>query len=257
MARTIDQLAKALDDGMVPPPGILTVVPDVGFELPDLSNEAAIEAAEAYVLEDLDSAEWAMSMLREMQRTIDERADAAAQFHKRIDAWLEGETREAEFWRHYFAARLELYGIEQRIRSGGKVKTINLPSGKIPTRSSKPAVVIDDADAVLAWAQQQELDDLIKTYPKVLVTDLRDVVQVLDRAAFRDDEIVVDCRIVDGPPEVDGGPSVPVAFDAGGALLDDVTIVDGPFVLHIETGVLVDGVSVSAESISATPTPAT
>lgn len=263
MARSTDQIAAALETGTPPPPGVLGLVPDVGFEIPEFNDDGPVN--DVYLrhpaISDTDRAEWEMSMLRKYTHDRDVATDQAAQWHARIDSWLDAESRESSFWVEYFTARLMEWAIAQRLGSDDKVKTIKLPSGSIPTRASAESPIarvgIADPAALLAWAEAEELD-IIKVEKKVLVTDLRAVVTVVDRAVFRGGEMLFDAEIRNGA-HPDTGELILEAWAPGhdGEMeqLTGVSIVDGPFVIHRD-GILVPGVEVADVVISATPKPA-
>jgi hypothetical protein len=118
-------------------------------------------------------AEWAMAKLAEAQQDdANLRAQRDAQM-ERAQAWYARVSRRAQSTAGFMLAHLEDYALRQRELTGRA--TVVLPNGEVATRKgSGPAVDIEDAAAVVAWAQKNA-PQIVDTTHKVLVTNLRTV----------------------------------------------------------------------------------
>lgn len=122
------------------------------------SLEAALAEApdDVWRIRDDMAADWAMRKLAEAQAHIDQLDRQHLEYVTRADQWrqrvIAGPRRDVEF----FTAHLAVYAQQVRSQSGGKVKTLRLPSGEVPTRTgSAPRPTIEDPQAVLQWALDQ------------------------------------------------------------------------------------------------------
>lgn len=131
-------------------------------------------------IEDDSAAEWAMRRVAAFDAEVSSMAERADEWATRIRAWFENGTRPLARRRAFFVAHLERYATVRREQTGKA--TLNLPSGKVSTRSAGAAVVVADEAAVIAWAKAN-LDDVtretvIKVAESILVSGLREVVSI-------------------------------------------------------------------------------
>lgn len=133
--------------------------------------------ARAWTVTDDGAAEWAMRHVADAEREIGELRAQADEWTARIEDWFARKTRSAEARRAFMSAHLEAYALTLRAESGGKVKTVILPSGRVSTRGGGPRVVVYDEEAVLAWADRHHPNIVQR---KVLVTDLRTVAKPVE-----------------------------------------------------------------------------
>ena len=122
------------------------------------SLEAALADApdDVWRITDDLAADWAMAKLADARRHLAELEAQRREYTARADQWFTrtaaGPTRDREF----FTAHLSVYAQQVRSQSGGKVKTLRLPSGEVSTRTgSEPRPTIEDPQAVLEWALAQ------------------------------------------------------------------------------------------------------
>lgn len=132
---------------------------------------------ERWRIRDDDAAEWAGRHLAAVQREIDELNARKAAFVEKIEKWHQAETAGLERRRAMFEAHLRDYALRER--AGGR-KSFRLPSVWVETRDGgAPRVEITDRKALLAWAQSEH-PEIVEYDPKVLVTTLRTVAQVVE-----------------------------------------------------------------------------
>jgi len=159
--------------------------PEFGDALVDAINSgswAAVpaEAAE-YVPATIGEAEWSARHLADLEQQEAEVEQQAAVWQAQIDGWKEDKLRRLRTGLDLFRRQLEAYALRER-ELNPKQKTTRLPSAEISTRQEHEAkVVLDDEEAVIAWAQEtlsgDEYDRVIKTVEKVLISELRKLVK--------------------------------------------------------------------------------
>lgn len=147
-------------------------------------HEAIAHAAVAarWRVADLDSAEWAMARWSEAQDQLDQIAAQAAVWKQRIDGWAEAAARRHEATASFMSDQLTRYAIEQREESAGKVKSLALPSGKVTTTARRERIVIEDADALLAWLDTHQPPEVVASVVKrtVATTPLKELLVAVE-----------------------------------------------------------------------------
>ncbi len=158
------------------------------------------EAITRFAVDDDGKAEWAM---RHVARIVEERAGLAAQAEEwidRITGWFEQRSKPLATREAFFRAHLERYALAVREASGGKTKSVTLPSGRIQTTSTKPKIVVEDETELLAWVRDNlepdQVSVVIKTTEKVLVSELRDAVVLVELPSR---VVCSPCGCVDAP----------------------------------------------------------
>ncbi len=147
---------------------------------------AESEDAPAWTVTDKGSAEWAMRHVVIVNAELDEMKAQATDWAERIANWFTRASAEAAASKAFFEHHLEQYAIAERDRTDGKVKSVVLPSGRVATRGPKPGadtkVVVADEDAVLAWAELEDvLNDVAPPKPRsVQLKPLRALVQIAE-----------------------------------------------------------------------------
>lgn len=112
------------------------------------------QPARAWRVTDDGSAEWA---LRHKAMAEEEAAQVEAQYREwvdQLDAWKEARLRPLHAKAEFMTGHLEDYGRRVREASGGKVKSVALPSGAIRTTERPARVAVEDETAALDWARQ-------------------------------------------------------------------------------------------------------
>lgn len=124
------------------------------FDVAALTHyEQLPESLRAWTITDAGSADWAMRHLAQAEAELAALAERATVWAVKIEAWFDTASSNPRRSADFFRAHLEAYALAQREESGGKVKTITLPSGKIATRpGSGPKVRVGDPEAFKAWA---------------------------------------------------------------------------------------------------------
>lgn len=125
------------------------------------------------------AAEWAMAQvvaLDAQSRAASEQyeawVDKYRRWHERVQARLAAR-------RSFFAQALEQYALARRA-ADPRCKTVDLPSGTVPTRSPSTGTVVvppEAHDQVVAWCTLNGLDDAVKVETTVRLTELRKVVK--------------------------------------------------------------------------------
>ena len=128
-------------------------------------------------------AEWAMRKYAEAAANLDLLNEQADAYITRIRDWHETAARQVQRTASFFGGHLEAYGIEARLASDGKVKSVSMPSGTVATTESQPKAAVADEEAVAEWAavnlDSDELAELVKTTHKTLLKGLRAIVSVV------------------------------------------------------------------------------
>lgn len=160
-------------------------------------------------------ADWAMARLAAARADMTRLAEQRDEHIARANQWFQRVTREAVRDAAFFGPHLEDYAIRRRAETSDKVKTVDLPSGRISTTRAKgPAPEIANPGAVLEWARTGA-PDLIKSTEKVLISDLAPRVAVRPVEVDTDDgeTITVDAvvPVYSGfeTDEVTYGPPIP------------------------------------------------
>lgn len=165
-------------------PFALSDAPDFAAELDEAIITGTIAADVEYarwVPTGIGQAEWAMLKLAALKAREREVTGKAREWAARIDEWFRAESERLAPGISFFDRALRAYAIQRRIEA--KEATSTLPSGYISTRTAKqPKVELDDEDAVVAWATEHlssdVYDEVVKTTPKVLISELRKLVDV-------------------------------------------------------------------------------
>jgi phage host-nuclease inhibitor protein Gam len=135
--------------------------------------------ADPWEITDLGAAEWAMRHVAECDTELAQLETMRAEWVDQIERWFGDASQPVRSRRAFFDAHLQAWAIDERERSGGKTKSIDLPSGRVSTREQKPRVVVFDEPAVVEWAETVGVvDEVAPAVRKVQVTALRAQVRV-------------------------------------------------------------------------------
>lgn len=157
---------------------------------------------EKFVVDDLSKAEWALKKIVERQEEIAEKSCQAQQmkadYADKVDAWLREEVEKLSGDIAFFEACLEPFVLAELEKSGGKKKSISLPSGKCGYRKGKTKILFDGEEAsakndrLKEWVKENH-EGYIKTIETVDWKELKDCLDVLD-----DGRVMVDGEILEG-----------------------------------------------------------
>lgn len=136
------------------------------------------------------TAEWAMAKLAEAEAQLQQLGAQADDWAARIRVWFDQAAARHLATRAFFDQHLQAYALAERDRTDGKVKTVQLPSGRVSTTASAAKAVVADEQAVVAWADAtfddpEVLQAVAPTQRRVLLNGLRELVElveVIDRA---------------------------------------------------------------------------
>lgn len=130
------------------PPSAAAEHETVTADLPtDGDFQMDLEVPISFSVRDEASANWVVRKITEARRYA-QKAKEFADFEARRAA------REEEFFLRRFGDELSAWAAAQIAAVKGKKKSINLPAGCVGFRRCDTKLVVDDEDAVLAWAQQ-------------------------------------------------------------------------------------------------------
>jgi hypothetical protein len=111
------------------------------------SEPVDLEVPSSFSVHDDDSANWVIKKIVESR-----------EYAKRCAIWCECEQarakREEEFFVFRFGQQLLDYTRLKIASAGGRRKSVSLPAGTIGFRTEPEKLVMDDEQAVIAWAKQ-------------------------------------------------------------------------------------------------------
>lgn len=96
-------------------------------------------------------AEWAMRKYLEARDEVEIVEAAGDDYIMRIRNWVTERSARARRAMEFFGGHLGRYAIERREATGGRVKTLQLPSGRVPTRGNALRLEVDDAAKLERW----------------------------------------------------------------------------------------------------------
>lgn len=154
------------------------------------------------------AAAWALRKLAAAQAEIAEVTDRYRVEVSRLNEWRDRMVRRPRDTVDYMADRLKAYGLERRAEDP-KRATISTPAGEIRTRAPSEAnrwqVVLADDETLLAWAEENDRDDLLRR-SLAPVTAIRSRCEIAERIHVdAEGEHVVERIVVDR----DSGALVP------------------------------------------------
>lgn len=146
----------------------MTTYPDLTHPLDELNDEAR----ERFVIHDDAAAAWAMRKLRSVRARQAENERIATDERARIDAWLAEVNKPLDRDATYFEAILADYALRCRENPDDARKSINLPTGKVSTRTTQPKWSVEPT-AFLDWARSSH-PDLIRIKEEADLAKIKD-----------------------------------------------------------------------------------
>lgn len=136
-----------------------TVLSHPGPDEPVIDPETgeAYTAEGPFIVDNDRKATWAMRKLLEHQQEVAGIISIAEAEIARIQQWADEQAAKHSTSIAYFEAQLTRYAATVREESGGKVKSISTPYGKVTSRAGTDKWVIDD-EAFLDWARETHPD---------------------------------------------------------------------------------------------------
>lgn len=167
--------AETLDDYLAP-----LGAPDWGSDdYLDIAKGEREAGVGGYTLTDDDAADWALRKLAKARADIEQAERMADERKKLIDRWLQDSTASDCQTVEFFTGLLSEYH-SRVLADDPDRKTLDLPSGRVKSRTYKPAVVIDDLDELVEWLVEVDRADEITWTPKVGVRKVRKFVTAHD-----------------------------------------------------------------------------
>lgn len=136
---------------------------------------------EAFVVDNLNKATWAMRQLRGVVAQLEANAEIAKAEKERIDAWLEHANKNLLSERAFFEAHLTTY-LRKLREEDPDTKSVSTPYGKITSRVTQPK-----------WEVQEELTDWLMNYNDALIRIKYEV----DKAELKKHYEVQDRQVID------------------------------------------------------------
>lgn len=121
------------------------------------SYDCATPTEDGWRIKSPDDAAWASRKIAEHQRQHDQIAAWAKREHARIDAVAEREMARPRNSIDFLTNHLHVY-LDRLLQDGRKVKSLDLPGGRISVRTIPSAVKVDDPTQFLDWARANAPD---------------------------------------------------------------------------------------------------
>lgn len=118
---------------------------------------------EAFVVDSIDKAEWALKKIAEHKAACQRISDFAAAEIDKIKAWAQEQAQSHEDDVKYFETLLQPFAAEEL--KGKKTKTVKLPSGKMSFK--KTTTYERDENVLLQFVKDSGMVDYVKTKESV------------------------------------------------------------------------------------------
>jgi len=128
---------------------------------------------EAFAIDDLDMASWAVAKILESEARIEQRSRLAKEFKSRIDGWLASANRRDDESVSRLSFLLEPY-VRKEISNLRNSRTLSLPTGLASLRRLPDRLDIIDGDEAIAYCEAEHPEAIIvrKEHDKARVKDL-------------------------------------------------------------------------------------
>lgn len=136
------------------------------------------EDRERFRVYDDSAASWAMRKLKAIREKQAEVIKIAEAERARIEMWASEAVAALEPDEAYFTGLLLDYARRQRAEQGRK--TIDLPHGKVKSRSAQPKFTFTDPAAFIAWAKESGRADLVRVKEEPDLTAVKAALKVPD-----------------------------------------------------------------------------
>jgi hypothetical protein len=158
------------------------------FELPTTETPDL----DRFTVDNDAKAEWALRKLAALRSKITENSDLATAEIARVQEWLNHTTEKLNKDASYFEGMLTTYAISER--NVNDRKTIELPHGKVKSRSVKAKVSVLNAEKFVEWARANN-PDLIRIKETPNVSALSDFI-IGTNVVTADGEIIPEVQVI-------------------------------------------------------------
>lgn len=141
-----------------------------------LADPREVDRAGRWAITNTDEAEWALRKLVAIRAEKAEVAEQAKRWEERIDAWFQQAVKALDRSDMFFWSHLCDWALRRREETGKA--TTHLPSGDLRTTGHAAPVVVDDAGAFMAWAEEA-MPAAVKVAKSVVLAELRRAVTVV------------------------------------------------------------------------------
>lgn len=114
----------------------------------DESGNEATDRIERWEIEHPGEAAWAMAHVAAATAEIEMHQANYDEWRARLDAWLDHTTRRARQTREFFTGHLGRWALANRT---DKVKSFELPAGKVTTKAGSVTLEVEDQDLLFEW----------------------------------------------------------------------------------------------------------
>lgn len=148
----------------------------------------AVEVGGRFIIEDLDSANWAFRKLRAIEEKEQEVKELAKREIYRINEWKETELKATEDSKGFFESLLMEYYIKQK-ESNDKFK-LSTPYGKVTSRKQQPKFTRNEEE-LLKWTKENK-PNFVKIKESANWTELKKNIVVKDNLVITEDGEIVE-----------------------------------------------------------------
>ena len=112
-------------------------------------------------IENVQSLDWALSRIADLEREQNENAAIVEEHIQRLKLRLDKLNAQAERGLKFFRSQVQAFAEQHRaeLLGGGKKKSRALPHGTVGWKKVPAKAVLQDKDALLAWARSQPVED--------------------------------------------------------------------------------------------------
>ena len=168
----------------------------------DLDTPTGPDSSNHWQITDPGSADWALRKVAKVDAEAHQVSELAERQIAAIEAWRGAEHGRLGTQREHWETLLGLYH-RQRLEEDEKAKTIRLPHGTLTARKLPDGIVIEDEDALLAWAK--------KDGPEYVRTRIDVDHPAVKTAVLKNGEIIPGVDIVKGDVRFTVTPTTEVA----------------------------------------------
>lgn len=132
---------------------------------------------DTFKLDGRGSAEWAMRMLKERQRAMNEIGESRDRIIADAEEWAGEASKGLVSDIEWFTALLKDWAIREHEANPDSKATIALPAGDVKRRTTKTVKAkIEDKEALIGWAEDSA-PDLITYTATIVAADLTDLIR--------------------------------------------------------------------------------
>lgn len=140
--------------------------------------ELELKDVESFVVDSKERAVWAMRIIAEHTKAIDENNDIANKEIMRIEGWREAANKPHQDSIKYFTELLEGYHRKLYEETDGKTKTVKLPHGELKIRVQEPTFTRDN-EGLINFCKDNGLD-FVEITESLVWSNLKKAIDITD-----------------------------------------------------------------------------